>query len=73
VNDLTRVLARALRSDYRGLRVTVVGDDQSPSQIALVARLRGNHTPPMDWFVDVEPALGAADWRCELLSLVEPS
>jgi len=75
VNDLTRVLARALRNDYRatGLRVKVVGDDQSPSQIASAARLRGDHIPPMDWFVDFEPALGAADWRCELLSLVEPT
>jgi hypothetical protein len=75
VNDLTRVLARALRNDYRatGLRVTLVGDDQSPSQILSATRLRGNHTSPMDWFVDFEPALGAADWRCELLSLVEPT
>ena len=75
VNDLTRVLARALRNDYRatGLQVTLVGDDQSPSEIASAARLGGNRTAPMDWYVDVEPALGSADWRCELLSLVEPT
>ena len=75
VNDLTRVLARALRSDYRAtdLRVTLVGDEQSPGEIASIARWPGNRTPPMDWYVDFEPALGSADWRCELLSLLEPS
>ena len=75
VNDLTRVLARALRNDYRttGLRVRLVGDDQSASEIASAARLRGNRTPSMEWLVDIEPALGSADWRCELLSLVEPT
>ena len=74
VNDLTRVLARALRNDYRatGLRVTLLGADQSPPEIASAARVRGNRTSPMDRYVDFEPALGAADWRCELLSLVEP-
>lgn len=75
VNDLTRVLARALRNDYRAtdLRVTLVGDDQSPAEIASVAGRRGNRTPSLDWCVDVEPALGCADWRCEVLSLVEPA
>ena len=69
------VLARALRNDYRAtdLRVTLVGDDQSPAEIASAARVRGSRTPPMDSYVDLEPALGAADWRCELLSLVEPT
>jgi hypothetical protein len=75
VNDLTRVLARALRNDYRatGLRVTLVGDDQSPSEIASAARVWGNRAPPIDRYVDFEPALGSADWRCELLSLIEPT
>jgi hypothetical protein len=74
VNDLTRVLARALRNDYRAtdLRVTLVGDDQSPSEIASVAR-SGKGTPTTDWYADFEPALGSADWRCEVLSLVEPT
>ena len=35
--------------------------------------LPGSQTPPMDWYVELEPTLGAADWRCELLSLVEPT
>jgi hypothetical protein len=75
VNDLTRVLARALRNDYRAtdLRVTLVGDDQSPAEIASVAGRRGKTTPPMNWYVDFEPGLGSADWRCEVLSLVEPT
>ena len=74
VNDLTRVLARALRNDYRStdLRVTLVGDDRSPSEIASAAR-SGKGTPTTDGFVDFEPALGSADWRCEVLSLVEPT
>lgn len=54
-------------------RVALVGDEQSPSEIASIARWRGNRTPPMDWYVDFEPALGSADWRCELLSLLEPT
>jgi hypothetical protein len=75
VNDLTRVLARTLRDDHRAtdLRVALVEDDQSPSEIASVARRQGNRTPAMDWYVDFEPALGSADWRCELLSLLEPT
>jgi hypothetical protein len=74
VNELTRVLARALRRDYRAtdLGVTLVGDQQSPSEIASIARQRGDRTPALDWYVDFEPALGCADWRCELRSLVEP-
>ena len=49
VNDLTRVLARALRNDYRStdLRVALVGDDRSPTEIASVAR-SGKGTPPTD-------------------------
>lgn len=75
VNDLTRVLARALRNDYRAtdVQVTLVEDGQSPSEIASVALRPGNRTPPLDWYVDFEPALGAADWRCEVLSLLEPA
>jgi hypothetical protein len=74
VNDLTRVLARALRNDYRStdLRVTLVADDQSPSEIASAAS-SGKRTPATDWYVDFEPSLGWADWRCEVLSLVEPT
>jgi len=73
VNDLTRVLARALRSDHRttDLRVTLVAEQESPSQIASIARSPGDRTPSMDWYVDFEPALGSADWHCQLLSLLE--
>ena len=73
VNDLTRVLARALRNDHRAtdLRVTLVAEQESPSQIASIARSARGRTPPMDWYVDFEPALGSADWHCQLLSLLE--
>ena len=73
VNDLTRVLARALRSDHRAtdLRVTLVEHQESPSEIASIARSPRDRTPPMDSYVDFEPALGSADWHCELLSLLE--
>ena len=49
-----------------------VEDDQSPSEIASVAR-SGNRTPTTEWYAAYEPALGSADWRCEVLSLVEPT
>lgn len=75
VNDLTRVLARALRKDFRetDLTVTLVGDRQSPEEIASIARGRGDRSPTPGWYVDFEPALGSADWRCQLLSLLEPT
>ena len=73
VNDLTRVLARALRNDHRAtdLRVTLVAEQESSSQIASIARSPRDRTPPMDWYVDFEPELGSADWHCQLLSLLE--
>jgi hypothetical protein len=75
VNELTRVLARALRNDHRGtdLQVMVVGDQESPAAIASLARSRATRTPSLDQYVDFEPTLGYADWRCEVLSLLELS
>jgi hypothetical protein len=73
VNDLMRVLARALRKDSQAtdLRVTLVGGEESAAGIASIARSPRDRNPPMDWYVDFEPALGSADWHCELLSLLE--
>ena len=73
VNDLVRVLARALRNDCRttDLRVTLVRSEESPAGIASIARSPRDRTPPMDGYVDFEPTLGSADWHCELLSLLE--
>ncbi|HZQ79651.1 MAG TPA: hypothetical protein VFE55_20145 [Acidimicrobiia bacterium] len=73
VNDLTRVLARALRNDHRAtdLRVTLVAEQESPSEIASIARSPRDRPPTMDWYVDFEPELGSADWHCQVLSLLE--
>jgi len=72
VNDLTRVLARALRKDHHstGVRVALMEDGSSPIEIAAVAAERGELAPPLAAFVDVEPGLGFAEWRLELLSLL---
>jgi hypothetical protein len=72
-DDLTRLLARALRGDHpaRQLKIALVGDRPSPSEIAVIARLRGKPRRPVSSYVDFEPGLGFADWRCEVLSLLE--
>jgi hypothetical protein len=81
--DLTRVLARALRDDYRdtGVRVALVGDRHSASEIASIARSEGPPPPPPGSsgappdvaisYADLEPDLGFAEWRLEVLSLLE--
>jgi hypothetical protein len=72
VDDLTRVLARALRHDYRAtaVKVALVEDRRSPSEIAAIAR-HGNDRPrPVPSYLDFEPDLGFADWRLEVLSLL---
>ena len=72
VNDLTRVLARALRGDYdsAGVRVALLEDGPSPSQIASVAVGAGEPARSVASYVDVEPGLGFAEWRLEVLSLL---
>jgi hypothetical protein len=72
-DDLTRLLARALRDDHPvpELKISLVGDRQSPSEIATIAGLRGKPRRAASSYVDVEPGLGFADWRCEVLSLLE--
>jgi hypothetical protein len=84
VDDLTRILARALRDDYRAtaVRVALVGEQHTPSQIASIARSGEDRppAPPTDSgvppdvvrsYADLEPALGFAEWRLEVLSLLE--
>ena len=51
--------------------LALVEDRQSPSDIATIARLRGQPLRAASSFVDVEPGLGFADWRCQVLSLME--
>ena len=74
VNGLTRVLARAVREDYDsiGVRVALVEDGHSPTKIASIAA-RGDEDPApgLASYIDVEPALGFAEWRVEVLSLLE--
>jgi hypothetical protein len=71
--DLTRLLARALRDDHPApeLKIALVGDRQSPAEIATIAGLRGKPRRPASSYVDVEPGLAFADWRYEVLSLLE--
>jgi hypothetical protein len=70
-DGLTRLLARALRDDHPAseLKIALVGDRQSPSEIATIAR--GKPRRSTSSYVEFEPGLGFADWRCEVLSLLE--
>lgn len=72
-DDLTRLLARALRDDHpvAEMKIALVADRESSSEIATIARLRGKPRRPASSYVDVEPGLGFADWRCEVLSRLE--
>ena len=49
--------------------------DRQTSEIARTAEISrrrgGNVPPPVASYVDFEPGLGFADWRCEVLSLLE--
>jgi hypothetical protein len=72
-DDLTRLLARALRDDHPAadMKIALVEDRQSPSEIATIARLRGKPRRSAASYVDVEPGLAFADWRSEVLSRLE--
>jgi hypothetical protein len=65
VDDLTRVLARALR-DYHRATAAPAGSGVSPDVAA-------SGVPPdvAVSYADLEPALGFAEWRLEVLSLLE--
>lgn len=55
------------------LNIALTSDSQT-SEIAKVPRRRGGPVPgPVASYVDFEPGLGFADWRCEVLSLLEAS
>jgi hypothetical protein len=45
--------------------------DRQPSETSETSRPRGNAPGPVAAYVDFEPGLGFADWRCEVLSLLE--
>ena len=45
--------------------------DRQPSETAETCRPPGKPPVAVSAFVDFEPGLGFADWRCEVLSLLE--
>ena len=51
--------------------------DELAIAIARVAQISrrggGSTTVPLSAYADLEPGLGFADWRCEVLSLLEAS
>jgi len=58
------------------LNVALTRDRQTfeTARIAETDRRGGGHVPgPVSSYVDFEPGLGFADWRCEVLSLLEAS
>ena len=58
------------------LNVALTRDRQTSetARMAETARRGGrNHPGPVSSYVDFEPGLGFADWRCEVLSLLEAS
>ena len=58
------------------LNVTLTRDRQTSenARIAETVRRGGRNVPgPVSSYVDFEPGLGFADWRCEVLSLLGAS
>ena len=70
LDDAVGVLAEAVVADRGGdgVRVSVLGADQSPDDIAAAAR-GGVRTRPGPSLADFEPDLAYADWRTQVLSL----
>jgi hypothetical protein len=73
-SSLTRVLAQALRHDYRSTRITVtlVEDPGHPAEIVSAVRFGQLPSAASFSYLDFEPDLGFADWRVEVLSLLNP-
>ena len=70
--DLLRVLARAVLAECEGsdVRAVVVGNDRSPTEIADLARRRGDEAGKRAAEVAALPGdLNYADWQREFLSL----
>ena len=49
----------------------IAGTSEIAGTVAISRRRGGNAPGPAASYVDFEPALGFADWRCEVLSLLE--
>ena len=69
--DLLRVLARAVLAECDGseVRAVVVGNDRSPSDIADIARRKGDESGKKAAEVAAIGDMNYADWQREFLSL----
>jgi hypothetical protein len=69
--DLLRVLARSVLAECEGsdVRAVVVGTDRSPSDIADIARRRGDRSGKQAEEVAALGDMNYADWQREYLSL----
>ena len=69
--DLLRVLARAVLAECDGseVRAVVVGNDRSPSEIADIARRKGDESGKKAAEVAAIGDMNYADWQREFLSL----
>lgn len=69
--DLLRVLARAVLAECDGseVRAVVVGNDRSPSEIADIARHKGDESGKKAAEVAAIGDMDYADWQREFLSL----
>jgi hypothetical protein len=69
--DLLRVLARAVLAECEGseVRAVVVGNDRSPSDIADIARRKGDQAGKKAAEVAAIGDMNYADWQREFLSL----
>jgi hypothetical protein len=73
--DLLRVLARAILAECEGadVRAVVVATDRSPSEIADLARRRGDRSDKQAAEVAALGDMNYADWQREYLSLTTES
>jgi hypothetical protein len=71
LDDAVGLLAEAVVADHGGdgVRVSVLGPDQSPDDIAAAAARGGVRPHPGPSLADFEPDLAYADWRTQVLSL----
>jgi hypothetical protein len=69
LRSLVGVLAQAIQSECgrAGIQASVVGDDRSPEEIAVLAGQRPKEPLPWWLYADLDPDLGFTDWRDSVL------